>query len=345
MAGVTQVGLDIGSMSIRAVETTRSKDGPVITGFGQVMLPLGAVQAGVIQNDRVVTDHLRQLWNTARFHGRDVVLGVTNTQVVVREMAVANLPRRELRRSLPFQVRELLPLPVDQALLDFCPLEEPGNKPTVRGLMIAAPKDAVLTAVRACERAGLRVTGVDLASFAVLRATSRLDAQVEAIVDIGAHATSLIVHHDGEPLIVRTIPRGGAEVTDLIAKRLNTSLSEAETLKRRTGLWEDEEPEIAEICLQAVRPLINELRTSFTYLTSAGREATVTRLVLAGGGALLPGLVDTMVEALDIDVVLADPALRVRLPRGNRSGRTAQTTLERAGTSAAVSIGLTLGAA
>jgi type IV pilus assembly protein PilM len=339
MAAVTQIGLDIGSMSIRAVETSRSKDGPVITGFGQVMLPLGAVQGGVIQNDRVVTDHLRQLWSAHKFRSRDVVLGVTNTQVVVREMTVANLPERELRRSLPFQVRELLPLPVDQALLDFCPLEEPGGKPTVRGLMIAAPKDAVLTAVRACERAGLRVAGVDLASFAVLRATSRLDSQVEAIVDIGGYVTSLIVHHDGEPLIVRTIPRGGAEITDQLAKRLNTTLGEAEILKRRTGLWEDEEPEVAEIVMHALRPLVNELRTSFSYLTSAGREATVTRLVLTGGGALLPGLVDTLIEAL------ADPALRVRPPRNSRSTRAAHSGLERAGTSAAVSIGLTLGAA
>jgi type IV pilus assembly protein PilM len=345
MASVSQIGLDIGSMSIRAVETSRSKDGPVITGFGQVVLPLGAVQSGVIQNDRVVTEHLRQLWAAHKFRTRDVVLGVTNTQVVVREMAVANLPTRELRRSLPFQVRELLPLPVDQALLDFCPLEEPGGKPTVRGLMIAAPKEAVLTAVRACEQAGLRVTGVDLASFAVLRATSRLDAQVEAIVDIGAYVTSLIVHYDGEPLIVRTIPRGGAEITDQLANRMNLPLADAEILKRRTGLWEDEEPEVAEIVLAALRPLVNELRTSFTYLTSAGRQATVTRLVLAGGGALLPGLADALVEALDIDVFLADPVLRVRAPRGGRSGRSAQAALERAGTSAAVSIGLTLGVA
>ena len=346
MAAVTPIGLDIGSMSIRAVETGRSKDGPVITKFGQVMLPLGVVQGGVIQNDRVVTDQLRQLWSTFRFRTREVVLGVTNTQIVVREMAVANLPRRELRKSLPFQVRELLPLPLDQALLDFTPLEDPGGKPTVRGLMIAAPKEAVLTAVRACERAGLRVTGVDLASFALLRATARLDEQVEAIVDIGAYATSLIVHHDGEPLIVRTIPRGGAEVTEQLANRLNTNLGAAETLKRRTGLWDDEEPEVAEIVQHAIRPLINELRTSFTYLTSAGRQATVTRLVLAGDGVLLPGLVDALSEALDIDVQLADPVLRIREPRTGRTGRgSPQVSLDRVRTAAAVSIGLTLGAA
>ena len=58
----------------------------------------------------------------------------------------------------------------------FHPLEEPGDSPTVRGLLIAMPKDAVLAAVQAVEKAGLHVEGVDLASFAVLRAASRLDS-------------------------------------------------------------------------------------------------------------------------------------------------------------------------
>ena len=72
----------------------------------------------------------------------------------------------------------------------------------------------------------------------------------------------------------------------------------------------------------------------------------MTRLVLAGGGALLPGLVDALSEALDIDVQLADPVLRIREPRTGRTGRgSPQVSLDRVRTAAAVSIGLTLGAA
>ena len=67
------------------------------------------------------------------------------------------------------------------------------------------------------------MVGVDLASFALLRAASRLDAQVEAIVDIGAEVTSVVVHADGEPLIVRTVPRGGTEITESLATRLGVA--------------------------------------------------------------------------------------------------------------------------
>jgi type IV pilus assembly protein PilM len=340
MAAVTRVGLDIGAMSIRAVQTSRSKAGLAITHCGQAPLPQGAVHGGVIQDDSAVTLALKQVWASGKFRSRHVVLGVTNPQVVVRELAVSNLPEREMRKSLPFQVRDLLPLPVERSLLDFYPLEEPGTNKTVRGLLIAAPKEAVLAAVYTIERAGLHVAGVDLASFALLRAASRLDAGVEAIIDVGAHATSVIVHCDGEPLIVRTIPRGGAEITEKLAARFGVPGPEAESLKARVGLRSDAEPEAVEVIREAVRPLINEIRSSFAYLTGGDQQRRVARLALSGGGSLLPGFAEELGEQLDVEVATADPFSRLRDPyRGTPAG------LERFRFSAAVSIGLTLGAA
>jgi type IV pilus assembly protein PilM len=340
MPAATLVGLDIGASSIRAVETRRGKDAQVITNYGQLPLPSGAVQGGVVRDPQTVTMTLKHLWSTTRFRTRNVVLGVTNPQVVVREMSVSNLPAAALRASLPFQVRDALPLPVEKALLDFHPLEEPGNAENVRGLLIAAPKEAVLTAVQAVEKAGLHVTRVDLASFALLRAASHLDQAVEAIVDIGANATSVVVHADGQPLIVRTVPRGGTEITETIAARLGIPAAEAEALKCRIGLRSDEEPRVADVITEAVRPLINEVRSSFTYINTGDRQAQVARLALTGGSALLPGLVDELHQQLGIPVVLADPAMRLGgLKRGKHD------LLERYRSSAAVSIGLTLGAA
>jgi type IV pilus assembly protein PilM len=338
MAAVTLVGLDVASTSIRAAETSRGKDGPVVVNFGQAALPDGAVQGGVVQDDKAVTAALKQLWATAKFRSRKVVLGVTNAQAVVRELTVSNLPDRELRRSLPFQVRNALPLPVEASILDFHPLEDPGQQETVRGLLIAAPKDAVLTAVEAIERAGLHVLRVDLASFALLRAVARLDSQVEAIVDIGSRTTTVVVHTDGTPLIVRTIPRGGAEATERIARSLGVSLEEAEAVKRRVGLRRDAAPDVAVAIEDSVRPLINEIRSSFTYLITGDRPTQVTRLALSGGGALLPGLAEALGTALTVEVIGVDPTMRVR------DGRQRDGDDPGFRSSAAVSIGLTLGA-
>jgi len=340
MASVTPIGLDIGSSSIRAVEVRRAKDEYTLSNFGQVPLPQGTVQGGVLADAVALTSALKQLWAACKFTTKRVKLGVTNPQLVVREMSVSNLSPKEMHKSLPFQVRDMLPLAVERSLLDFHPLEQPGTNPTVRGLLIAMPKDAVLALVEAVEKAGLHVVDVDLASFALLRAASRLDAQVEAIVDIGAEVTSVIVHADGEPLIVRTVPRGGIEITDSLATRLGLGHPEAEALKCRYGLHGDGRADAAPAAADAIRPLVNELRSSFTYLASGERQKQVTRVALCGGGALMPGLAEHIQQQLGVQVLYADSASRLRDTRKAR-----QRGFDSFVPSAAVSIGLTLGAA
>lgn len=340
MAGVIPIGLDIGSSSIRAVEVRRAKDEFSLSNFGQVPLPPGTVAGGVIQDPGAVTAALKQLWAACKFGTKHISIGVTSPQLVVREMSVANLPAKEMRQALPFQVKDALPLAVERLLLDFYPLEEPGSNPTVRGLLIAMPKEAVLAAVEAAEKAGLHVDAVDLASFALLRAASRLDAQVEAIVDVGAEVTSVVVHADGEPLIVRTVPRGGSEITASMAERLGVPVNEAEAIKCRFGLHGDGNPATSDAALDAIRPLVSELRSSFTYLASGERQKQVTRIALCGGSALMPGLAEHMQSQLNLRVMYADSASRLR---DTRRGR--ERGFDSFVPSAAVSIGLTLGAA
>jgi type IV pilus assembly protein PilM len=335
------VGLDIGSTSIRAVEATIAKDRPVIDNFGQVFLPSGCVVGGVIKDSRAVTAALRQLWMSHTFNTRDVVLAVTHQQVVVREVEIAKLPAKDMRKALPYLVRDVLPLPVDQALLDFYPLEKSGNGETLHGLLIGAPKEPVIDTVRAVEAAGLHVSHVDLACFAALRASAHLASDTEALLDIGANGTNIIVHTDGTPKIVRTVPRGGAEVTELVASRLGLSPADAETVKCKVGLNHEESAESAEIVEEAIRPLITEIRSSFNYFASSHQGNRIKRLALVGGAALLPGLPQLLTRELGVPAFLSDPLQRVHDPR--HGGR--HDVLGRFRSSAAVSIGLTLGVA
>jgi type IV pilus assembly protein PilM len=338
----TVVGLDIGSTSIRAVEATVSKDRPVIENFGQAFLPTGAVVGGVVKDEKAVTNALRQLWASHSFESRNVVLGVTHQQVIVREIDVSNLPPKDLKQALPFLVRDVLPLPVDQALLDFYPLEKgDGPSDTMHGLLIAAPKAPVIDTVHAVEAAGLHVAHVDLACFAALRASAHLANDTEALLDIGANGTNIVVHTDGTPKIVRSIPRGGAEVTNMLATRLGLTNSEAETVKCRVGLRRETDDESADVVAEAIRPLITEIRSSFSYFATSHPGERVRRLALVGGAALLPGLPERLTDELGVPAFLSDPLQRVVDP--HQGGR--HDALGRFRSSAAVSIGLTLGAA
>jgi type IV pilus assembly protein PilM len=187
----------------------------------------------------------------------------------------------------------------------------------------------------------LRVAHVDLACFAALRAAAHLANDTEALLDIGANGTNIIVHTDGIPMIVRTVPRGGAEITTMMASRLGLSSAEAEALKCRVGLNAEENPDSAEVIIEAIRPLVTEIRGSFNYFAAAHPDTRIKRLALVGGAALLRGLPEMLTTELGLPTFLSDPLQRTNdLRKGGR-----HDSLGRFRSSAAVSIGLTLGAA
>ena len=117
------VGIDIGSASIRAVEvSTGSRGATSIMRFAEIAVPEGATSRGEVLEPNTVAGALKQLWSLGRFRTKDVALGVGNQRVLSRDLTVPKAPMARIRESLPFQVQDLLPVPVGDAILDFYPI-------------------------------------------------------------------------------------------------------------------------------------------------------------------------------------------------------------------------------
>jgi type IV pilus assembly protein PilM len=312
------VGLDIGTSGVRAAELVLGRGAAKLDRFGQVALPLGAVIDGEVVDADAVAAAIRQLWVQARFRSKRVVVGVANQRVVVRQVDLPWQPVAELRSSLAYQVQDHIPMPVDQAILDFHPLEEvygDGGKRMLRVLLVAAARDMVGRALEAVAKAGLQPSMVDLTSFAVLRsqlgASGGFSVEGEALVDIGASVTNIVVHQGGVPRFVRILLMGGSDITDAVAERLGVDPDEAEALKQAAGLA----PIPAQIDVQPARraieatgsALVEEVRSSLDYYLAQPAAARVGRIVLSGGGSRLSGLAERLSASTRLPVELAHP--------------------------------------
>jgi type IV pilus assembly protein PilM len=349
MARRTAIGLDIGTSVVRAAELSFGRGGLTLERFGQVVLPDGAVRDGEVVDVDAVSQTLRQLWSATGFGHKKVMMGVANQRVIVRQLELPWMEPDELRDSLSFQVQDFLPMAVDQAELDFFPLEqvtaEEGNR-TLRGLLVAAARETVLANVRCAERAGLSVAGVDLSSFAVLRAMGRqtsLEVDTEALIDIGARVTNIIVHSAGMPRFVRILLMGGQDVTDAVAERLGVPLEHAEGLKQQFAHAVGGGEELATVTRTVAtiaQDFVDEIRGSLDYYGASNPGAPVERIVLSGGGSRLDGLVDRLPTSTRLPVVEGDPLSTLRV--GN-TGLDADQ-IEFIKPLAAVPVGLALGA-
>ena len=223
-----------------------------------------------------------------------------------------NLNAEQRRKALPFQAREIVALPMDEVILDFAQLGQPDPETNdVHGLLVATPRAPVVAAVNAVEKAKLKVARVDLASFGVLRAIADERLAVEAVVDLGAHLTTIVVHNKGVPRLVRTLARGGAGLTERLADRIGVSTEEAENIKQQAGL--DRGTDAVTAALQeATRPLIAEIRSSINYFTAGNQGARVERISLTGGTSQLRGLAKLIAEQNAIPTNVVEPTQHIR---------------------------------
>ena len=339
------IGVDLGTTAVRAaiLALTMTGAGPAVTvhGFGSVPLPPGAVTNGAVNEQAAVTHALRQLWDTHGFKCRKVILGVANPQAVVRPLQIPNLNAQQRAKALPFQAREIIALPLDEVVLDYAQVGEPDEDTgMVDGLLIATPRRPVLAAVEAVERAGLKVARVDLSSFGALRAIGDQRFKVQAVIDLGANLTSIIIHRNGVPQLVRTLARGGQELTDLLVENLGVSPEEAERAKRETGL--SGQRDAASTAVEtAIRPLLAEIRSSINYFRGASDGAVLEGISLTGGAAALPGLAAVLSTQNGVPVTVIDPMQHV----GNRRTPGEPGAAESERDASAVAFGLAIGAA
>jgi type IV pilus assembly protein PilM len=308
----TRIGLDVGSTAVRAAELAEGSP-PSVVRAAQVPLAAGAVENGEVREVEAVTDALRELWTRGGFKSRKVWMGVGNQRVVVREITLPAMPEKELRQSLGFQVQEFIPMPVDEAVLDYHLIEEleVDERPMIRLLLVAAQKAMVDVLVSSATAAKLEPMGLDLVPFAMVRAVGATGGGMdlepagdEALVDVGAHVTNIVVHSAGETRFVRILPSGGRDITVAIAGALSVEDEVAERLKRGEIVENvDATPEEAlEIATQRATQFVDEIRSSLEFYTTQTQGARIDRLLVSGGGSKLEGFLDILRQRIPVTV-------------------------------------------
>lgn len=315
---------------MRAAELSFGKGPATLERFGQVALPSGAVRDGEVVDPDTVAGAIRQLWSSAKFSTKKVVLGVANQKVVVRQVDIPWMPVDELRKSLAYQVQDFIPIPVEQAILDFHPVEElvgDGGTRLLRVLLVAAARDMVLTALAAVEKAGLSATQVDLTPFAVLRSLASVDelglaaptgGDAEALVDVGSKVTNIVVHENGVPRFVRILLMGGENLTEAVAERMGVPLEQAETVKQQMGMSATpgvpaSDHPAARVLEAAGSSFVEEVRGSLDYYLAQPGAVPIRRVVVSGGGARLGGLTQRLALATRLQVMPASPMSSLRV--------------------------------
>ena len=242
----------------------------------------------------------------------------------------------QFMNAIRFRAQEALPIPLDEAMLDYRVLgerEAEGGHLLRRVLLVVAHRELVEPYVEACRLAGLTLSGIDLEAFALLRALAPpADRDESAIVavSIGHDRTTLAVSDGRVCEFTRVLEWGGSELNAGLAQALDMSEAEVDSVKRNLSFVDGDvrtvsKPAQAAAALEAlhhgIESLVRELVSSLTYYQSQPGSLAIGEIVLTGGGATLTGLPEELSRLLGVPVRLGDPLGRLEVTQPNRRDR------------------------
>jgi type IV pilus assembly protein PilM len=325
------IGLDIGTHAVRAAELTIHGGHPTLKRFAQVELPDGAVSNGEVVDATVVGKALKRLWAEGKFSHKRPIVGVSSQRAIVRLADVPAMTDTELRSALKFEAGDLIPIPVEEAVLDFntvesrLPEDDPSEPPKMRILLAAAERDMVNGHLGALKQAGLSPVAVDPVALALLRAVPVAESGLpagdgaafsitEAVVAVGASNTTVAIRANGTARFVRVLNVGA---DDLI-----TTSDSAPEPDNRGALGQSgaggtttvaAPPVVRAAGAGPLRALVDDIRGSLDFYLAQSAAGRVDRIVLTGEGALIDGLLSHLQDSLRKTVEIANPLSAVAL--------------------------------
>lgn len=320
------VGLDISTSSVRMVELSDAgKDGMRLERYASEPLPRGAVADGNIENMEQVVEAVRRLVKKSGTRAKHVALGMPPASVITKKIVLpAGMSEGQLEVQVESEAAQYIPFALDEVSLDFDVIGPVANSTEdIEVMLAAARREKVEDRVAIAESAGLKASVMDIESYAARAALDRVTAQlpgggagqVIALFQIGAVSTQISVMLDGATIYEREQPFGGNSLTQDIVRSYGLAFEEAEARKKAGDLPENYQSDVLGPWLEGAAL---EVTRAIQFFFTSTPFTKIDQIFLAGGCALLPGLLEMIASRTRISSAVISPFKGMQLASGLR---------------------------
>jgi type IV pilus assembly protein PilM len=342
------VGLDIEAGSVAAAEI-QVNGSTQVAAAGIRPLPAGVFHDGEVADGDGLTEALKALFSENKLSKR-VRLGIGNQRVIARTLRLPAIEDpKEMTAAVRFQAQEQIPMPLDQAVLEYQVVggvpAAPDSPPQVDVVVIAARRDMIASFLGPIRRAGLEPAGVDLSAFGMIRsladnpsagASEGEPAPEEAVLycNFGG-VMNLAVARRRACLFTRVSGIGVEGIVGRLVSESGLTPEHASQWLVHVGLDRPSEqiegdPEVIAAARRALEEgisgVVDELRLSLDYYGAQDSAVPVSRVVMCGFGSAISGLPARIEEQIDLPITVVRPpaltgydevtAARLTLPLG-----------------------------
>jgi len=372
----TGLGVDLGAGGVKIIELRQEKHRPVLHTFGYTSesdknaVPLDnffqAVTASSLLEKKNIpqtaanslpTDlyfsaeqvktHaaiLKDVYKKCKATAKSAVVSLPASAVFHAVVTIPKTDKEEFNSILRAEIKKLLPMPLEEMMLDYQILPSGKDDKNQRVLVNAVPRSLVLFYSQIFARANLRLSALEPESTALARSLVGRDTSVAMIVDIGAERTNFFIVDQAVPITHHSIEMGGSRISALLKDLLGIDEKIVEEAKydlsiflasAQTKLPADN---FLAVFMPVVEPIAKEIQYGFDlYLHQLGNESKrPEKIILTGGGSFLPYLSGYLADKFKMKCYVGDPWSRTVYQDGLKP------VLNKIGPRLAAAIGLAL---
>ncbi|MBN1162666.1 type IV pilus assembly protein PilM [Patescibacteria group bacterium] len=311
------IGLNLGKSGFKAVEIDKKKNTYTLTHFGIYDSPELDLYTEKKEERKAYSKALENFVNEQGFDSRNAVIGLEEANVYMRIVELPVMKDKELRNAIRFEAEQYIPLPLEEVNITYQKLEGGYISRDKTSIQLVAAKKSILDMyVKTIKSARLVAKAIEPEAVALGRILGDTSTVPNGtiIMDIGYYSTIVVVVYGGAVQFTRSVPVGGDVITKAIKQSLNLDVNQSEEYKKVYGMDSQyADGKVSEIIKPMIDNILIEVKRASVFFTNHTPSATIKKVVITGGSALMPGLLLYIASNLDFEVQTATPFHNIQI--------------------------------
>jgi len=340
------VGIDIGTSDIKVVQLSSFAGRVKLENYGQIssqalyQKPFRTFEKSIFSlSSEDIVKAIKAIFEETKIKTKRVHFSIPDYVTFITNFELPPMSKQEIPFAVEAEARRHIPVPLSEVVWDWQLIERQPfmGKEKLKILLVSVPIEVANQYQTIANSLGITSISLEAEIFSLIRALSEKD-KIISIIDIGARTTSCSIVEGKKLKVSRSFDISEDEFVQVISKSLEIDTTLAEEMKKKYGLLSRntvEGKEISDILIPLFNALFKDIEQTFlSFKNTEGKD--VEKIILAGGTANLPGLLQYCKNYFKIEVEIANPFKNIYFPS------ILETVLKEMGPSFSIAVGLAL---
>jgi len=308
--------LDIGSDALRMVQLSGDiRNGWILERFAYVPVSRQVLQDSSDAGKRRLGETIRSAADQAGIRTKNIAMNMPSNKTFTTIIEIPTDDRRSMEKVIKYHADQYIPMPIDDAKVDFVILGPSPNDPKVTEVLLSCT--AIQYAeerMETVESLGFNLVAQEPDSLAMSRALTPPGlGDARLIIDYGEDSSDLSIVF-GAPRLVRMLPGGLSVLVRTVANSLNVKESQARQFILKFGLAQDKlDGQVFKALDQTLENFAAELVKSIRFFQTKYPTVHVGGIVLSGYAGVIPFMAEYLEAKTGVQTIQGNPWQMVRV--------------------------------